>query len=185
LTASATLSFGAASGTKLRIVPGESFSLPDIGWSCTYSKVKSQISLSCTPGQAGGASQGDPIAVLTRASAAIVGSSRPALESLQTPKCCLRFWTFPVSSGAQAAASQNSDLNLVAGNSLTVSSLDLLCRTLASDPDHHDSGPVFFCFRTSTSGSKMVSAAMEASRFHMRVADAGAKLWAYTVTRSP
>jgi len=156
-----------------------------IGWSCDYTGSRSKIVLGCTTGTPGTASQGDPIVTLQRSRISVLGTSRPALKTLNTPKCCLRIWNFPTGVPGSSTKSESSDLDLAPGNSISVPGLDLLCRVFSSDPDHHDPGAVFACFRQSTTSSKSSTAAIEASRFHMRVSASGAKVWAYTVTRSP
>jgi hypothetical protein len=116
--------------------------------------------------------------------ATVFGSSRPALKTLNTPKCCLRFWTFPVRMST-SLKSQSSDIDLSSGSRISVPGIDLICRVYASDPDHHDPGSIFACYRQSTTNAKASTATIEASRFHMRVSESGAKVWAYSVTRSP
>jgi hypothetical protein len=48
-----------------------------------------------------------------------------------------------------------------------IPSLDLQCAVWASDPDHHEAGPILFCDRASTKGSRIVVV----SRYHIKVTD--------------
>jgi hypothetical protein len=184
---SAGMSFGARSSKVITVSPGESFALSEIGWSCEYGGggKPPRMSLTCNPGPLDTTTvTGDPTVSIQHARVVLFGGSRPKLNSLATPKCCLRIWSFPATTKTPSG-NQPSDIDLVAGNSISVPSLDLLCRVLASDPDHHDPGNVFYCLRQSVAGKKPTSATMEASRFHMRVAEPGATQWAATVSRSP
>ncbi len=181
---SAELGLGGRSSTVITVSPGQSFALRGIGWSCDYSGSGKKLSLSCMPTHLGSADPGDPDVSIQKGRVLVFGGSRPKLDSLATPTCCLRIWSFTAKSKT-IRVSQPSDIDLAAGNSISVPSLDLECRVLKSDPDHHDPGAVFACFRQSVAGKKPSSADMEATRFHMRVAESGANVWADSVSRDP
>lgn len=177
------LGAGTRSEKVVELAPGDSFTLSAIGWACDYGGASPKTSLSCTPGPPGTASQGEPVVSIQRSRVVLFGTTRPALETLNTPKCCLRIWKFPAT--RRGVVVTQSDIDLVSGNSVSIPSIDLLCRVLASDPDHHDPGPVFYCYRQSVTSAKTSTASIEASRFHMKIAESGSNKWAYTVTRSP
>jgi hypothetical protein len=86
--------------------------------------------------------------------------------------------------GARSASSAKV-VTVAPGDGVSMSSLDLFCRLFPTDPDHHDAGPVFACFRQSTKKGAPPPAAMEATRTHMRISKAGASVWAFTVNRAP
>jgi hypothetical protein len=169
------------SGSVVTVAAGDSFTL-SIGWQCQYGGVAPpRTALVCNPGVSGSSSQGEPLVSIQQSRVTLLGPTRPVLTTINTPKCCLRAWKFPaIRSGFTES---QSDIDLAVGNSVSIPSLDLICRVLASDPDHHDPGHVFVCLRQSTGA--VSTATMEASKYHIRVAEPGAKTWAYSVDRTP
>lgn len=69
------------------------------------------------------------------------------------------------------------------GDFVKFNGLDLSCKVFASDPDHHEAGPVLFCGRNSVRGGG--SRSVSISRYHIGVSDESGNYVIYQVGRTP
>jgi hypothetical protein len=95
-----------------------------------------------------------------------------------------------IAAGVGLATRRSSNvLTMRPGDLLVVPSVDVSCQLFATDPDHHDPGPLLFCDRNSVANNPRkpgtVSASLGASRYHFRLGASGSAAWVDTVTRSP
>lgn len=89
-------------------------------------------------------------------------------------------WT----AGAFASSDQRQakTVTIRPGQAATFVGVDLFCHIEASDPDHHETGPIFFCTRNSATGH---SRSIGGSKYHFYVSDESGNYIVYRVARTP
>jgi hypothetical protein len=80
-----------------------------------------------------------------------------------------------------ASASATRFLTIGTNAYMKIPSLDLQCEVFASDPDHHEAGPVLYCNRSSTKNSRPI----EVSLYHIKIGDEGGNFFTNTYDRAP
>jgi hypothetical protein len=71
---------------------------------------------------------------------------------------------------ADRRGTANRYLNVRIGDNLVIKSVDLFCIVLASDPDHHEAGPIVYCKRRSVPAGQN-SRSIGVTRYHYQVGD--------------
>jgi hypothetical protein len=105
-----------------------------------------------------------------------------ALTAVATAVVC---FAIAAATGLGAGTRSAAQIQVIGNNYVYFSGIDMSCQLYASDPDHHEAGPVLVCFRNSTAGKHTNGAEVSISRFHMKLSAPGSNRWNYTVARTP